>query len=115
MRTKVRSGVIVTVVILAAMMVLLPWAFEKQREFFKPEQYQLIYREGPRSWFLDTRALDLKNEPETAVSYLDVYVKATYTFTTDYDLNKYWLRLDARKWQPISATGCDASGNVLEL
>lgn len=112
---RLRSGVIVTVVMLAAIVILLPLAYEKQREFSKPEQYQLIYREGPRSWLLDTRALAVNNEPETAIRYLDVYVKATYTFTTDYDVNKYWLRLDAREWQPISATGCDAGGKVLEL
>ncbi len=86
--------------------------------FFGPvqrEQYKLVYRDGPRTMFLDTRALLVGEDRDTGVRYLDVTVKQTYEFTTNYDLTRYYLQIGDRKYQPITATGADKDGNVLEL
>ncbi len=82
---------------------------------FRQEQYKLVYRDGPRSMYLDTRALLVRDDPDTGVRYLDVTVKQTYEFTADYDLTRYYMLAGAREYQPITATGCDKDGRVLEL
>lgn len=110
-----RGRVVAAIMMVVIGLALMPAMYEKYRELTRPEQYQLIYQEGPRSWYLDRWSLEQRSEQETGIKYLDVTVKATYTFTTNVDYNKYWMRLDAREWQPISATGCDESGTVLEL
>ncbi len=81
----------------------------------RQEQYKLVYRDGPRTMYLDTRALLVRDDPDTGVRFLDVTVKQTYEFTTDYDLTRYYMLAGAREYQPITATGCDKDGRVLEL
>lgn len=81
---------------------------------FRQEPLQLIYRDGPRSMYLDTQSVVVKT-PAEVVRYLDVTVRQTYTFTKDYDLTRYYLQTDAREYQPVTATGCDKDGKVLEL
>jgi hypothetical protein len=81
---------------------------------FRQEQFQLIYQDGPRSLYLDTKSVLVQTTAD-GVRYLDVTVRQTYTFTADYDLTRYFLLTDAREYQPITATGCDKDGRVLEL
>jgi hypothetical protein len=100
--------------VLAAAVLFWPLAYEKVHRTSGPDPLQLVYTDGQRSWFLDTRSLRLKTEPETGIPYLEVDAKLTYTFTDGYDLNHYWMRTGSRQWQPISATGCDREGNVVE-
>jgi hypothetical protein len=80
----------------------------------KEEPLRLIYRDGPRTLYLDTRSVAAAVTPE-GISYLDVTVRQTYDFTANYDLTRYFLRNDAREYQPVTATGCDQDGKVLEL
>jgi hypothetical protein len=100
--------------IVAAGAIVWPLAYEKYHQMAKPEPYQLVFRDGKRSWFLDTEALKLKTEQESGIQYLEVYSKTTYTFTENYDVNHYWMQTTNRQWQPIAATGCDKEGNVIE-
>jgi hypothetical protein len=106
------------IVALATILVagVLVWslAYEKYHQIAKPEQYQLVFKDGKRSWFLDTRAIKLKTEDDSGIKYLEVYAKVTYTFTKDYDINHYWMQTANRQWQPIAAMGCDKEGNVIE-
>lgn len=81
---------------------------------FRQEPLQLIYRDGPRTMYLDTASVVAKAGAD-GVRYLDVTVRQNYTFTKDYDLTRYFFRTDAREYQPITATGCDKDGKVLEL
>ncbi|MCX5819723.1 MAG: hypothetical protein NT047_07415 [Deltaproteobacteria bacterium] len=89
-------------------------AYEKYHQIAKPEQYQLVSKDGKRFWFLDTGAIKLKTEDDSGIKYLEVYAKVTYTFTKDYDINHYWMQTANRQWQPIAAMGCDKEGNVIE-
>lgn len=82
---------------------------------FRQERLQLIYRDGPRSVYLDTSSVQVMSEPDTGARYLDVTVRHTYSFTDNYDLTRYYLLVDARKLQPVTAIGCDKDGKVLEL
>lgn len=80
----------------------------------RQEPLQLVYRDGPRSLYLDTRSV-VVTTGENGVRYIDATVRQTYTFTADYDLTRYFFLTDARQYQPVTATGCDKDGNVLEL
>jgi len=82
---------------------------------FRQERLQLIHRDGPRALYLDTSSVQVMSEPDTGLRYLDVTVRQTYDFTDNYDLTRYYVLVDARKLQPITATGCDKDGKVLEL
>lgn len=82
---------------------------------FRQERLQLIYRDGPRAGYLDTSSVQVMSEPDTGLRYLDVTVRQTYDFTDNYDLTRYFVLVDARKLQPITAIGCDKDGKVLEL
>jgi hypothetical protein len=108
--------IVVPGMILAAGLIVLAWplAYEKYRQAAEPKPYQLVYSDGKRSWSLDTGSLRLKTEEGSGIPYLEVNARITYTFTENYDINHYWMQTDARKWQPISATGCDKAGNVVE-
>lgn len=79
------------------------------------EALQLLYSDGSRSWYLDTGSLTAKTEEETGVEYLEFTVKLTYSFTTNVDYLQYMADRNRRQWQPVSATGCDKDGNILEL
>jgi hypothetical protein len=79
------------------------------------EQYKLVYRDGPRTMYLDTRPPFVGEDRDTGACYLDVTVKQTYEFTTNYDLTRYYMQIGDRKYQPITATGADKDGNVLDL
>lgn len=81
----------------------------------KQDPFQLIYKEGPRTWDLDTRSIVAKTEEESGIEYLDFQVRVSYAFTTDIDYLQYMAARHSRQWQPVSATGCDKDGNVLEL
>ena len=89
-------------------------ANEKYHQITKPEQYQLVFKDVKRSWFLDNGAIKLKTEEESGIKYLEVYAKITYPFTEFYDINHYWMQTANRQWQPIAAMGCNKEGNVLE-
>ncbi|MDR7866647.1 MAG: hypothetical protein RIN56_07470 [Sporomusaceae bacterium] len=82
---------------------------------FGQEKLQLIHRDGPRSLYLDTSSVQVISEPDTGLRYLDVTVRQTYEFTDNYDLTRYFVQVDARKLQPVTAIGCDKDGKVLEL
>jgi len=79
------------------------------------QELQLIHRDGPRALYLDTASMQVMSEPDTGLRYLDVTVRQTYDFTDNYDLTRYYVLVDARKLQPVTATGCDKDGKVLEL
>jgi hypothetical protein len=106
----------VPAMILAAGLIVLAWplVYEKYRQLAEREPYQLVYSDGKRSWSLDTASLKLKTEEGAGIKYLEVNARITYTFTDNYDINHYWMQTVARKWQPISAIGCDKEGNVVE-
>ena len=114
MKTSMRMAVPTLLLIAGALVLLL--AFEEDRPIAEPEQYRHVFRDrdGMRSWFLDTGALELKTEEESGIKYLEVYAKVAYTFTDNYDINHYWMQTANRRWQPIAATGCDKEGNVQE-
>lgn len=102
--------------VLAAVALALGWplVYEKYRQIAKPEPYQLVYTDGKRSWFLDTGAIKLKTEEGSGIRYLEVNARITYTFTENFEINHYWMQTASRKWQPISAMGCDKGGIVVE-
>ena len=113
---KPLARIVALAMILAAGVLALVWplAYETYRRMAEPEPYRLVFSDGKRSWFLDTGALKLKTEEGTGIQYLEVNAKISYTFTTGYDINHYWMQTANRKWQPISAMGCDKEGNVVE-
>jgi hypothetical protein len=106
--------IVALAMILVAGVLVWSLAYEKYHQIAKPEQYQLVFKDGKRSWFLDTGAIKLKTEDDSGIKYLEVYAKVTYTFTKDYDINHYWMQTANRQWQPIAAMGCDKEGNVIE-
>ena len=114
MKPLMRIVALAMTLVAGALVLVWPLAYEKYQQIAKPEQYQLVFNDGKRSWFLDTGAIKLKTEEESGVKYLEVYAKITYTFTEFYDINHYWMQTANRQWQPIAATGCDKDGNVQE-
>ncbi|MCE5262064.1 MAG: hypothetical protein LLG97_00880 [Deltaproteobacteria bacterium] len=112
---RLTRTVALSMILAAGVMVLVwPLAYEKYRELVKPDPYQLVFTDGKRSWSLDTGALKLKTEEGTGIRYLEVYARITYTFTEFYDINHYWMQTASRQWQPITATGCNKEGDILE-
>ena len=112
MKKSMRIAALAMILVAGAMVWSL--AYEKYHQIAKPEQYQLVFKDVKRSWFLDTGALKLKTEEESGIQYLEVYAKVAYTFTDNYDINHYWMQTTNREWQPIAAMGCDKEGNVQE-
>lgn len=114
MKPLMRIVALAMILVAGAMVLVWPLAYEKYHRIAKPEQYQLVFKDGKHSWFLDTGAIKLKTEEESGIKYLEVYAKVTYTFTDFYDINHYWMQTANRQWQPVTATGCDKEGNILE-
>lgn len=114
MKPLMRTVALATILAAGAMVLGWPLVYEKFQRMAKPEPYQLVYTDGKRSWFLDTGAIKLKTEEGSGIQYLEVNARITYTFTENFDINHYWMQTADRKWQPISAMGCDKEGNVVE-
>lgn len=114
MKPLMRTAALATILAAAALVLGWPLVYEKLQRIAKPDPYQLVYTDGKRSWFLDTGAIELKTEEGSGIRYLEVYARITYTFTDFYDINHYWMQTASRQWQPITATGCDKEGNILE-
>lgn len=114
MKSLTRTVTLAMILAAGVMVLVWPLAYEKYQQLAKPEPYQLVFTDGKRSWFLDTGALKLKTEEGTGIRYLEVYARITYTFTDFYDINHYWMQTASRQWQPITATGCNKAGDILE-
>jgi hypothetical protein len=114
MKPWMRIAAPAVILVAGAMVLAWPPVYKKYLPIAGPEPYQLVFKDGKRSWLLDTGALTLKTEQASGIKYLEVYAKIAYTFTENYDINHYWMQTANRQWQPIAATGCDKEGNVLE-